>query len=1359
MPSDKTKVKDSLSNVGNLKDQLNSVFKQIKLFQSRIDEMKNSSREEDLGYMRSFDLENRCNMLQSCHKSGKDPSKAAIFLTRTIVSSLCGGPLSERDIKTIVVDKCLELGIKSTNRGTIAGLNLEVSTVCSVLASIGVLEATCPIDAPSTDGLSVNTSSHVRGFGEELCDSITTRWEADITRYLAEFKRPDPVAVQDTLTSPAFKAEISSSSFYPPPQSGSELNSTSFDTSLMLDHDLSLMQSFDAQQDHSLLDLTSGSIGGMDGLTDHSFSEHLLNMTSPSPHTSSSGYFPRHSLLQDDADMFASLASPLLSPPVTTSSSGGTGVHKRVAHPPVVMASLGEESVSGNNQEADDLLMASLRDYLGGEGEEEGEHQVQEGEEDIHDSSFVLSMLGDEDSPSHPVDNNNNLNITNERERTLSEDSIQMARDLLFHSGGGGGGGSDLEGTTPAANSPLGEDEGLSLNAALNDSDLMDSLMLLPSSSPSPPAPSQQQHTTSSSTTGAGGGAGVSPSPSTTSGPVHFKMEMPDTPCSSTVTGGHDFETESVCVSVQSSIINNKTGKAKGGGSKAKGNGGNGAKEGKLVGSGRRSAAVTRVWRIRSDLNDQLRRFVESSSGSEPFKHVLLQPSPVLSEWSTSSSNAAAASEIEENLLRRLAGQCGLVLKTASYRLGTRYLDVNYQEPVQEVTAQSGFEMDCSAMSSQVPVNGLERQSSYASMASGDSTHSANMTTSSAAGGGGGNRSRSGSNSSASNAVFVGGVQALYDESVSITGSFLLDKIRRSKRQRGASLTSNGLTAPVFNSSHLSTLNAICNNTASGYWEDSLKYAVSVTATSSAPSSSSGKGGGVGVKGSKAGGGAHGNKGGLDVSALAGAHYPKHYSQPSLLVPYRGQGPPLVKFTSPVTNSNSGSGSGSTTSTAPLILSAIHLPDLSVYSQEIPWSTIAKEFTVLGGEEAGAVFKDSHSHNNQSGGDHSASHSKAGGGSVSKGSGSGGALSRTVSKDNSTATTEKHPNQYTNKKKNLQSAATSSSSGSSGLSTVVLSRSESSQSNTTAEPLKKTLTLQLPVYDVAAPMFREVIPPSRTPSALPCSTEVENEVEEEEDISDEAVLARHDAVLRAMREKWALLQALKNEHSRRGSGGDYVSQKKNTSGGHNQQGAVLLTVSGGEDGNGAPIHYSGSGSHMKYKKYLHTTNTSQGGVAMTGSSGDGSSSSDQQQQTSNKKRGHNMMSGGGGGGSDNLKRRGRPPKVTKTVHTAGSSTNVVLGVINPLSAYPGHVSQRGNNQYTAIRAAAAQSFFDPNNQESYGVQPSYTCAINDNMTVISSLTPNSPPVDEAVSVVVMAVLKDATWQCALCTLVNVATYL
>lgn len=55
-------------------------------------------------------------------------------------SPVMSGPRSERDIKDFVTEKCKKCGIKATNRGTIAGANLEISSACNILGAMGILE-------------------------------------------------------------------------------------------------------------------------------------------------------------------------------------------------------------------------------------------------------------------------------------------------------------------------------------------------------------------------------------------------------------------------------------------------------------------------------------------------------------------------------------------------------------------------------------------------------------------------------------------------------------------------------------------------------------------------------------------------------------------------------------------------------------------------------------------------------------------------------------------------------------------------------------------------------------------------------------------------------------------------------------------------------------------------------------------------------------------------------------------------------------------------------------------------------------------------------------------------------------------
>lgn len=59
--------------------------------------------------------------LKSKLHPGKDPAKPVIFLARMVIECLSKGSMSEKDIKNAVLDRCKEAGIKSSNRGLIAG--------------------------------------------------------------------------------------------------------------------------------------------------------------------------------------------------------------------------------------------------------------------------------------------------------------------------------------------------------------------------------------------------------------------------------------------------------------------------------------------------------------------------------------------------------------------------------------------------------------------------------------------------------------------------------------------------------------------------------------------------------------------------------------------------------------------------------------------------------------------------------------------------------------------------------------------------------------------------------------------------------------------------------------------------------------------------------------------------------------------------------------------------------------------------------------------------------------------------------------------------------------------------------------
>lgn len=51
----------------------------------------------------------------------REPNISSVFLIRFIIQALCDGPLSEKEIKTLLTDVCRDIGIRSTGRGSIAG--------------------------------------------------------------------------------------------------------------------------------------------------------------------------------------------------------------------------------------------------------------------------------------------------------------------------------------------------------------------------------------------------------------------------------------------------------------------------------------------------------------------------------------------------------------------------------------------------------------------------------------------------------------------------------------------------------------------------------------------------------------------------------------------------------------------------------------------------------------------------------------------------------------------------------------------------------------------------------------------------------------------------------------------------------------------------------------------------------------------------------------------------------------------------------------------------------------------------------------------------------------------------------------
>ena len=204
----------------DLKKFYNEISNEIELVQSKIDRMKDLRdiyNENDLIFAiherYSSWLELKKELYE--HKI-KDPSPGIVLYVKYIIESLIDNKLTEKEIKAYVVDACKDSFIKSTSRGTIAGLNLEVTTVCGVLAALGIIQQDAGSFSICNERLELskfrNANSNLAneetkdtrmeidefisrelelipdGVGKVLLQSISDRWKHSIPSYI-EYSR------------------------------------------------------------------------------------------------------------------------------------------------------------------------------------------------------------------------------------------------------------------------------------------------------------------------------------------------------------------------------------------------------------------------------------------------------------------------------------------------------------------------------------------------------------------------------------------------------------------------------------------------------------------------------------------------------------------------------------------------------------------------------------------------------------------------------------------------------------------------------------------------------------------------------------------------------------------------------------------------------------------------------------------------------------------------------------------------------------------------------------------------------------------------------------------------------------------
>ena len=148
------KQKDTIADNTTLKEVLDVVVSEIGVLTTKLKDCPNpilaERREEDTTetiYQKKVDYDTWLNDKLQIYKATKDTQPAAVFFIRSLIESLSNNSLTEKEIKTKIIDICKDMGIKTTGRGNIAGSPIDANMACSILCALGVIE---PDISPTT---------------------------------------------------------------------------------------------------------------------------------------------------------------------------------------------------------------------------------------------------------------------------------------------------------------------------------------------------------------------------------------------------------------------------------------------------------------------------------------------------------------------------------------------------------------------------------------------------------------------------------------------------------------------------------------------------------------------------------------------------------------------------------------------------------------------------------------------------------------------------------------------------------------------------------------------------------------------------------------------------------------------------------------------------------------------------------------------------------------------------------------------------------------------------------------------------------------------------------------------------------
>lgn len=324
--------------------------------------------------------------------------------------------------------------------------------------------------------------------------------------------------------------------------------------------------------------------------------------------------------------------------------------------------------------------------------------------------------------------------------------------------------------------------------------------------------------------------------------------------------------------------------------------------------SARKSIGTIRGWKL---------KFRKDAEGKEPF--AILNSGDKIKRWNEATYAHTSSLEQEEKLVRYIAGQCNTALPVHDFRIGTNYLNWEYSDTSPNAELEPvGLPTIIQAFSDNVSVDEEQQQLQQQLQPE----------------------------------VQVIAPHDLHNPNKHITAEFLLQKIAKTKRQRGAatlnvtnasnpgSTLQNPISIGIYNGGFVDTLRQLSSHTVGTYWDsnklNSGNRKRSISSIDSSEYSSI-----IDYMQSL----------GFFTNITIGSIAATNFNKACLAGEYASVNTNILrKYVAPVLTIN-GQSSMPKIYNGSLVDSELNIPDLSIPTIEVPWETVVSEFHPIQTEE------------------------------------------------------------------------------------------------------------------------------------------------------------------------------------------------------------------------------------------------------------------------------------------------------------------------------------------------------------------------------------------------------------------------